>query len=455
MSGLNKSRIAAGIAAVAVVMTHALAAQAPAKTATRQVTFTKDVAPIMQRACQNCHRPDSMAPMSFLTYEDVRPWARAIKQKVAAREMPPWFIDRTVGISKFKDDISLSDQEIETIAAWADQGAARGNPADLPPPRQFENGDLWHIGKPDLVIKSAKHTVPTTGSDWWGDYVVDTGLTEDRYLKAVETKPSPGAKKVVHHAVTFLLQDEGDSDLIGRGAARGAGAGGGGGETGGFLNEYAVGKNGDVFPDGTGRLVKAGAKIRFNMHYHPVGEETADQTEVALVFYPKGVKPKYYIQASHTGDFEDLDLPAGMDNIRSDGYTRLAKNARITSFQPHLHNRGKAQCIEAIYPDGKVEQLNCVNNYKFGWHIVYNYVDEVQPLLPAGTMLHVISWHNNTASNRYNPDPRNWVGFGQRSIDDMSFAWVNYIWLTDEDFKAQVDARKGKADKAATSQQDR
>src|SRR2546425_1067241 len=129
MSGLNKSWVAAGIAAGAVVMTHALAAQAPAKTATRQVTFTKDVAPIMQRACQNCHRPDSMAPMSFLTYEDVRPWARAIKQKVASREMPPWYIDRTVGISKFKDDISLSDREIETIAAWADQGAARGNPA--------------------------------------------------------------------------------------------------------------------------------------------------------------------------------------------------------------------------------------------------------------------------------------------------------------------------------------
>src|SRR5256712_215432 len=434
----------------AAMLTQAIAAQAPAKQGTRQVTFTKEVAPILQRSCQNCHRPDSMAPMSFLTYEDVRPWARAIKQKVAAREMPPWFIDRTVGISKFKDDPSLSDQEIETLAAWADAGAVRGNPADLPPPRQFENSDIWHIGKPDLVIKSAQHTVPSTGSDWWGDYVVETGLTEDRYLKAVETKPAAGAKKVVHHAVTFLLQDEGEPDLIGRGPTQGAGAGG---DAGGFLNEYAVGKNGDVFPEGTGRLGKAGAKIRFNMHYHPVGEETVDRTEVALRFYPKDYKPKYYIQASHTGDFDDLDLPAGMDNIRSDGYTRLAQNTRITSFQPHLHNRGKAQCMEAIYPNGKVEQLNCVNNYKFGWHIVYNYVDDVQPLLPAGTMLHVISWHNNTASNRYNPDPRNWVGFGQRSIDDMSFAWVDYIWLTDEDFKAQVEERKGKDVRQTTQPQ--
>ena len=436
--------------AAAILLTQAISAQAPARSGARQVTFMKDVAPIMQRSCQNCHRPDSMAPMSFLTYEDVRPWARAIKTKVTAREMPPWFIDRTVGISNFKDDPSLSDRDIQTIAAWADGGAVKGDLADLPPPRQFESDDIWHIGKPDIIVQSVKHTVPATGSDWWGDYVVDTGLTEDRYLKAVETKPAMGAKKVVHHAVTFLIQDEGEIDLVGRRAPSPAAAAG---ELGGFLNEYAVGKNGDMFPEGTGRLVKAGSKIRFNMHYHPIGEQTIDQTEVALVFYPKGYKPKYYIEASHTGDFEDLDLPAGVDNIRSDGYTRLTKNARITSFQPHLHNRGKAQCIEAIYPDGKVEQLNCVNNYQFGWHVVYNYADEVQPLLPAGTMLHVISWHNNTASNRYNPDPKNWVGFGQRSIDDMAFAWVNYVWLTDEDFKTQVDTRKAKDSRTTQQQQ--
>ena len=181
--------------------------------------------------------------------------------------------------------------------------------------------------------------------------------------------------------MTYLMQDESDSPaLVGRG---------GGSSDGGFLNEYAVGKNGDIFPEGTGRLVKAGAKVRFNMHFHPIGEEKQDQSEVAMVFYPKGYVPKYYLNSSHTGDTEDLDLPPGMDNIRSDGYSRLTKNARLTAFQPHLHNRGKAQCIEAIHPDGKVETLSCVNNYKFGWHIVYNYADDVQPLLPAGTMLHV------------------------------------------------------------------
>ena len=430
-------------AGLALVGSWEAAAQTQAAQ-TAAVTFAKDVAPILQRSCQKCHRPDAMAPMSLMTYEDVRPWARTIRTKVATREMPPWYIDRTVGIRTFENDPSLTDAEVATITKWVDSGAVRGNPADMPPPVQFGDDDQWHIGKPDLVVKSRLHTVPATGSDWWGDYVVDTGLTEDRYLKAVETKPSSGSKQVVHHAVTYLIQDEnGAEELIGRG----------GNLEGGFLNEYAVGKNGDVFPEGTGRLVKAGSKVRFNMHYHSNGEEKQDQSEVALVFYPKGYVPKYYLQSSHTGDTEDLDIPAGVDNVRSDGYSRLNKNARITSFQPHLHNRGKAQCMEALYPDGRQEMLSCVNNYKFGWHIVYNYTQDVQPLLPAGTILHVISWHNNTASNRYNPDPKNWAGFGQRSIDDMSFAWVNYVWLTDEDFKKQVDERKAQARSNTTQQQ--
>jgi hypothetical protein len=359
--------------------------------------------------------------------------------------MPPWYIDRSVGIRKFDNDPSLTDAEISTIARWVDGGAVRGNPADMPPPVQFHDTDIWHIGKPDLIVKSKPHTVPATGSDWWGDYIVDTGLTEDRYLKAVETKPSPGAKQVVHHAVTFLVQQGEDDDPELVGAAGGAGLGG-------LLNEYAVGKNGDVFPEGTGRLVKAGAKIRFNMHYHSNGEEKTDQSEVALVFYPKGYVPKYFLQSAQTGEAQDLDIPAGQDNVRSDNYTRLNRNARITSFQPHLHNRGKAQCMEAIYPDGRQEMLSCVNNYKFGWHLVYNYSEEVQPLLPAGTLLHVTSWHNNTASNRYNPDPRNWAGFGQRSIDDMSFAWVNYVWLTDEDFQKQVADRRAAGQRTNTQQ---
>ena len=237
----------------------------PARTATPEITYTKHVAPILQRSCQSCHRPGTNAPMSLLTYEDVRPWARAIKTRVRDRIMPPWHIERNVGIQAFKDDPSLTDEEIATIAAWSDAGAPRGNPADLPPPPVFPDEEAWHIGTPDLIVQIPKpHVVPANAADLWIDYIADSGLTEDRYLQAVEAKPGPGARAVVHHLLTYLIQEvDEDEVLSGRLDDRGT-------NSESFLNEYAVGKNGDILPDGTAKLVKAGAKIRFNLHYHAV-----------------------------------------------------------------------------------------------------------------------------------------------------------------------------------------
>ena len=166
----------------------------------QSVTFTKDVAPILQRACQGCHRPGQMAPMSLLTFQDVRPWARSIKQRVMEHTMPPWGIDQRVGIQSFKNDPSLRDDEIEKIVKWVDAGAPMGNAADMPKPREFEDSDRWHIGKPDLIVTSPKHVVPAEAADWWGSYYVETGLTEDRYIKAIESKP--GKTAVVHHLLT-------------------------------------------------------------------------------------------------------------------------------------------------------------------------------------------------------------------------------------------------------------
>jgi hypothetical protein len=394
-----------------------------------QVTFTKDIVPILQRSCQNCHRPNNIAPMSLMTYQEARPWARSIKAKVIRRDMPPWFIDHTVGIRDFKNDPSLSDQEIETIAAWVDNGAPEGNRADMPPPRQFQDTDQWHIGKPDLIVSvPVSFTVKPKNSDWWGNFIADSGLTEDRYIKAVETKPSQGGGiRVVHHAVTSLLSDDGVSE-------------------GGTLNEYAVGKNGDIYPDGAGKLIKAGARIRFNLHYHSIGEEITDRTSVAFVFYPKGYVPKHVI-TTVIAETKDIDIPPGADNVRSDAYYRIATPARLTAYQPHMHNRGKAQCMEAIYPNMTVEQLSCVNRYNFGWQIVYNYADDVAPLLPAGTIIHLTSWHDNSTKNPWNPDPRSWVGYGERTTEDMSRAWLNFYSLTEEEFKAEVEARKAKTPK--------
>jgi hypothetical protein len=405
-------------------------AQVPAG---RPVTFTKDVAPILQKSCQKCHRPGSIGPMSLITYEDARPWAKSIRNRVSQRQMPPWHVDRTIGVRSFKDDPSLTDEQIATLLAWIDSGMPRGSAADMPPPRVFDDTDRWHIGTPDLIVPLPKqNTIAAEGADWWADFIADSGLKEDRYIKAIELKPSPGGgARVVHHAVTTLLDP--DDQPMG----------------GGVLNEYAVGKNGDFYPEGAGRLMKAGSRIRFNMHYHSVGVPITDQTSVALVFYPKGVTPKHITTTVLSPNMDDLDIPAGADNVRSDAYFKVDKPMRLTAFMPHMHNRGKRQCLEAIYPNMAVEQLNCVN-YDFNWQIVYNYADDVAPLLPANTILHVTSWHDNSAGNRNNPDPRNWVGFGNRTTDDMARHWLTYYYMSDDEFRAEVAARSGQK---VTSQQ--
>ena len=221
------------------------------------VTFSKDVAPILQKACQSCHRPGAIAPMSLLTFQDARPWARSIKAKVSAREMPPWYIDRHIGITKFKDDPSLTDAEIATIVRWVDQGAPAGDAKDMPPARQFADVDKWHIGKPDMVVSLPKpYELKANGPDEFYDVDVDPGFKEDMYISAVETKPEAYSFKVVHHATANMIEDE-EADPVGF-----------------FFNEYALGKNGDIFPEDSGRLIKAGSKIHFNLHLHPSGERS-------------------------------------------------------------------------------------------------------------------------------------------------------------------------------------
>ena len=414
---------------------HAASAQAPAA-ATPAVTFSKDVAPILQKLCQNCHRPGAIAPMSLVTYQDARPWARSIKQKVASREMPPWYIDRHVGITKFKGDPSLTDAEIATITRWVDQGAPAGNPADMPPPRQFAEIDKWHIGKPDMVVSLPKpYELRASGPDEFYDVDVDPGFTEDMYVAAVETKPEAYSFKVVHHATVNMIEDE-EEDPVGL-----------------FFNEYALGKNGDIFPEDSGRLIKAGSKLHFNLHLHPSGERSLVNLSVGFKLYPKGQVPKHVAFTQHMGDNTDLDIPPGQV-VRSDGYFRLPRAAVLSAFQPHMHNRGKAMCMEAIYPDiradsarpgpARTETINCVSNYQFGWHITYPYADDVSPILPAGTIVHVTAWHDNTQANKYNPNPRNWVGYGQRTIDEMSFAWVSLFYIDDAEYEQRITARKTK-----------
>ena len=411
-------------------------AQAPA-----DVTFARDVAPILQRSCQGCHRTGSMAPMSLVTYQEVRPWARAIREKVANRVMPPWHVDKTVGIREFANDISLSDEEVDTVVRWADAGAPLGNPDDLPPPIDWPAGDIWRLankytelGEPDIVIRSTPWTQAAEGQDQWYQPIVETGLTEDRWVQALEVRPSLPGRPIVHHAVTYLLQEESTEDFDAAVEVPG---------TGSYFTEFAVGKIGDVFREGTGKLLKADSRIRFDLHYHSVGEEITDSTELAIWFYPRGYTPKYRVYAQAMGvrqAMRTLDIPPGAVT-EHEAFVPLRLPARLENFQPHMHIRGKAMSMEAIYPDGRVEMLNYVGNFDFNWHVNYVYTDASAPVLPAGTIIKLTAWHDNSSGNRANPDPTQWVGWGQRSYDDMYHAHVNVVYLTDEDYEQTVAER--------------
>jgi hypothetical protein len=404
-AALSGSRRVAIVAALVTLPNLAGLAEAqdesvPAFTKAQEVpTFAKDVAPIFQRSCQVCHRPNNMAPMSLMTYREARPWARSIKQKVAARSMPPWHIDKKVGIQSFRDDRSLSEQEIDTIVRWVDAGAPMGNAADLPKPVEFQDFGAWTI-EPDWIVSSTPHTVRA------------------------------GDLRVVHHVLTYAVTDPEAPAEDSSGDV--------------FLNEYAVGKNADTYPDGTGKLLEADAGIRFSFHYHSVGEEVTDSTDLGLVFYPEGERPDYQLYSRQLANAGELDIPAGQV-VRHDGYQTMHLPGIMTAFQPHMHMLGTRQCLELIYPTGQREMVNCAN-FDFNWHIVYNYEDQAQPIYPAGTTLHVISYHDNTNANRGNLDPKNWAGGGDRTIDEMAFAWISWYDLSEEEYAKQLAARKNQTD---------
>jgi hypothetical protein len=404
-----------------------------------QVTFTKNVAPILQARCQVCHREGTVAPMSLLTYEQARPWAKAIKAKVAAREMPPWFIDKNIGIQHFDNDNSLTDEEIATIVKWVDAGAPQGNPAEMPPPRKFADEHAWQIGEPDLVVSLPKELiVPAAGPDAWPDITLDPKLTENRFIQAVQIIPTSGYANI-HHIRTSMVKPGDDSNH--------GGAVDGNVELemtqqGVFLDEYAIGKGPDVFKNGSGRYITAGTKINFEFHLHSTGKETPVNVLLGLKFYPKGYTPTHAVTSMTMGS-NVVDIRPREANVRSDGYLPLVKPTRLLSFQPHMHTRGKAECIEAIYPNGKTEMLTCAR-FEFNWMNNYVYADDQAPLLPAGTLLHTIMWHDNSPENRNNPDPDAQITNGLRTVDEMSSAWLSYYYMSDEQFKAELAERKAK-----------
>jgi hypothetical protein len=456
---MGRRIIVAAMAVAGAASLLSLSAHAAGTTVPAPVTFSKDVAPIFQAKCQSCHEPGSIAPMSLATYKEARPWARSIRARVAGRQMPPWHIDRSVGVQKFKNDMSLSDEQIATIIAWVDQGAPEGNPGDFTP-KPFATGLYWQgerdgYGPPDIVITAPMQTMPAVHQDVWWRPVQDIPVTEPRWVKMVEIRPANiQGRKILHHSIAYHVLSPENVAAVNTGTLRP-------GQTAApaptdlvnrrpQLMEWAIGKGYDRFMDGTGKLIMPGEKISWDQHIHAAGEEITSASEIGLWLYPKGQEPT---KRSYLIGFTGLkNGPAALDIppnsiAHTEGFTVLRENAIITNFQPHFHLRGKAMQVEAILPDGRAQVISYVSDFNFNWMTNYIFTDEAAPAFPKGTIVHVTAWYDNTKNNKSNPDPDQWVGYGDRTVDEMAHAWMNVVYLTDAEYQDWL-ARK----RAATSE---
>ena len=386
------------------------------------VTFSKDVLPVLQKNCQGCHRPGEAAPFSLLTYEEAKPWARAMKEAVLLHKMPPWFADPHVG--KFANDPSLSEKEISTLVAWSDQGAPQGDPKDAPVPLQFIEG--WRMPKPDVVIEMPiPFHVPASGTLDLQHIVVPSGFTEDRWVQFAEVRP--GNPAVVHHIVVFS-REPGSKWL--KGAKPGVpfipdpkkhkGKKDDDGVPGDGVSGYAPGGRPMQLPPGQAILIKAGSDIVFQMHYTPNGKPATDRTRLGLVFAPGPPKQRVSTLAAYNDDWK---IPAGDPHYRVDSVFDLGADVELTGMQPHMHFRGKDFEFRAIYPTGESAVLLKVHDYSFNWQLSY---DPIKPiLLPKGTRIQCTAYFDNSVNNPNNPDPGREVSWGDQSRDEMMIGFFS------------------------------
>jgi hypothetical protein len=375
---------------------HSLAA------APNQPTFTRDVAPILHARCISCHRAGEVAPMALLTYEEARPWARSIKNKVVSRQMPPWMAEPGVGV--FANDPRLTDMEIATIAKWVDEGAPQGDLKDMPTLPVFTDG--WQLGEPDRIIELPEVQIPATGRDVFPIPTVTPDLDEDRWIRAIEIRPS--ARQVAHHSVIFATNAMG---LLG-------------GSTSGFfdvLGVWAVGTPPTVYPEGTGRWVRKGQALRTNLHYHPNGTAQTDRTRIGL-YFGKGELKKEVV-AALAGNVT-FSIPPNAPNFELRGVYVVDQDINVVSLFPHMHLRGKDMKMTATYPNGKRETLLNVPAYDFSWQLFYYPKTRIK--LPKGTRVDLVAHYDNSAANKNNPDPTKAVTFGEASTSEMMFGMFEF-----------------------------
>jgi hypothetical protein len=403
------------------------------------VTFTSDIAPILERSCIACHRAGGAAPMAFTSYQAVRRYAQRIRDKTAIRDrmgaMPPWYVEKDIGIQRYKQDPSLSDHELALIQAWADNGAPEGNPADLMVDLDPVSVEGWRI-EPDLIVSSAEIFMEGGNPDWWGEIEpIDIPLEQDRYVKSVEVRevndlPSTGSGvqtvggRWMYHHLIYRTAIEGESIL---------------GATGWPVHE--VGRNPDLFSEESGRLLKAGSQIvSESVHLHSTGVDTRGRLEFGFEFFPEDYEPEYDNARISLGDGLNISIAPNRDGQELHAYHVLEDHVKIIAFEPHLHAPGDRMCLEAIWKQ-HIETLSCVG-YDHNWVRTYSYAENYEPLLPKGTVMHITGYMNNTEANFNIPDTRNWQGSGNRSVANMFIDLGIQLKLTDEQFVEEMAHRR-------------
>ena len=410
-----------------------------------QVTFHKDIEPILQRSCQNCHRDGGVGPMPLVTYEQVAPFAGLIEYKTGLRDragaMPPWYMEKNVGIQDYKNDPSLSDEEIAAISTWARTGVPQGNPADAPEPLVFDDSVKWTAGEPDLIVTTNSVTKLAGTPDWWGEIDrVPVGLDQDRYVKSVEIvevndvnnqagtgRDTVGGRFIFHHMIWSTADLDENGDRID--------------DTVTSWPVHEVGRNPDIFdPDG-GRLLRAGSYIYSDsVHLHSNGRDTTGHLEIGFRFHPVGYEPKYERATLGLGNGVDISIAGNQDKQELHAYRVLEQHTKIITFEPHLHAPGERMCLEAIW-GYTVETLSCVG-YDHNWVRGYAYDSHSAPLLPKGAILHIIGYMNNTETNPIVPDPRNWQGSGNRSVTNMFIDLGMRVTMSEEQFMEEMAERR-------------
>ena len=417
------------IAALAALFPLVLSAQ----------TYTNEVASIINDNCVVCHRAGGIGPMSFETYEQVRPWAPLIQMRVANREMPPYAYDHGIGIQDLQGDWRLSQEDIDTVVAWVNAGSQYGDPDIVVQSVDLGDPEAWSFegdfGAPDAIIPSVAIDIPANGNDLWHKHLVPTGLTEDRCIRAVQVKPRGDAKAVVHHANSNVLTEGGNE---------------------GMLTEYAMGKWGEIVPEGVCRLLPGNAEIRWDIHMFPGGLGAMapgsvikdNVVEIGLWLYTEEesqkLKYKQDLSLYRLGDQDDITIPPN-GYYMTQGFHSFDHPVRLDSFQPHGHLRMNAASLEIFYPEtGRTEQISQVSNWSATWHHSHLYAPDVAPLLPAGAVIVLKQWYDNTAENPNNPDPDMWVMGGSRTGDEMTHAWLAITHLDDEGYNKLKEERNGK-----------